>query len=135
MANVNAIPDGREKNVPFDMMSAKYPIAMDMGIVPTESATVYVAIKENTARKSIVHIQLAQATVSAPRALVYVKKAGKEPIVVKWTRKLCSVFPIAVVMEISILRLKLASASPCGRVMIVRRVRKKNIYHIIIYLY
>lgn len=49
--SVNAIPDGRVKNVLYDMMSAKCPIAMDMVIALVASANASEDTKENTAKK------------------------------------------------------------------------------------
>lgn len=77
----------------------------------------------NIARRSIVRIQRAPDTAFAPRVPVFVRKDGKEWIVVKWIKKLYSVSQIAVGMGISIWKLKLVCASPCGPVTIVPKVR------------
>lgn len=49
--SVNAIPDGRARNVPCGMMSAKYPTVMDMVIVLAGSANASEDTKGNTAKK------------------------------------------------------------------------------------
>lgn len=55
--SVNAIPDGRVKNVLCGMMSAKYPTVMDMVIALAASANASVDTKENTVKKvSFLHI-------------------------------------------------------------------------------
>lgn len=51
MANVNVIPDGREKIAVCDMMNAKLLIVMAMDSVPTASVCVFEDLKENSAKK------------------------------------------------------------------------------------
>jgi len=123
--SANATPVGRARSAPCDTTNAKYPTATATVIAPTANATVYVATRGSTARKSIVHIRLAQVTVSALRVHASVKRAGKVPIAVKWIRRHCNVCRTAAAMGISIWRLRPASANPCGPVMIVRKVSER----------
>lgn len=51
MANVSAIPVGKEKNVPCVTTNAKWPIAMVTGIVSAENVNVFGATKENCVKK------------------------------------------------------------------------------------
>lgn len=49
-ANVNVTQAGKEKNVSWGMMNAKFPTAMGMGIVLTENVTAFVDIRANFAK-------------------------------------------------------------------------------------
>lgn len=83
----------------------------------------YAATRGSTAKRWTVRIRLARATVSALRARASVKRAGKEPTAVKWTKRHCNAYRTAAAMGISISRPRLASANRCGPVMIVQKVR------------
>lgn len=94
-----------------------------MDIALTENATVYAATRGNTAKRWTVHIRLARATVSVPRARASARKAGKVPTAVKWTKRRSNACQTAAVMEISISRPRPASANRCGPAMIVQKVK------------
>lgn len=104
------------------MTNAKYPIVTGMVIALMGNAIACAATKESIARKWTVPIPPAPATVSARTARVFVKRGGKDPIAVKWTRRHFSVCRTAADMETSILKLRHASASQCGLAMTVRKV-------------
>lgn len=65
MANVNAIPDGKEKNVHCVTTNAKWPIAMGMGIVSAENVHASEATKGNYVKK--VRIENYWKTMTNPR--------------------------------------------------------------------
>lgn len=92
-----------------------------------ESAIACVATKGSTARKWTAPIRLAPATVSARRAPAFARKGGKERIAAKWTRKRCSACPTVAGTATLILRLRRASASPCGLAMTARKVKNIRI--------
>lgn len=126
MASASAIPAGRARSARCGTTSARCPTATDTATARTASATVYAATRGSIARRLTVRIRLAPATVSAPRARAFVKRVGKVPTAVKWTRKHCSAYRTAAVTEISISRPRPASASPCGPEMIARKVKGEN---------
>lgn len=92
-----------------------------------ESAIACVATRGSTARKWTAPIRLAPATVSARRAPAFARKGGKERIAAKWTRKRCSACPTVAGTATLILRLRRASASPCGLAMTARKVKNIRI--------
>lgn len=99
----------------------KFLIVMVTGIVPTASATAFEGTKASSARNLTVLIRPVQVTGSALKEPASVRKAGRESIAVKWTRKLCSVFQTAVAMETLIWRLRRVTASLCGQGMTALR--------------
>lgn len=51
MANVSAIPDGKEKNVHYVTTNVKWPIVMGTGIVSAANVNASEAIKGNCVKK------------------------------------------------------------------------------------
>lgn len=51
MANVSAIPDGKEKNAASGMMSARWPIVLVEAVVQKDTANASKALRENFAKK------------------------------------------------------------------------------------
>lgn len=113
--NVNAILDGKAKNVNCGMMNVKYLIAMDMGIVLMENAAASGVTRESFVKRLIVHTLHVLVMDIAWKGLAFVRRAGKALIVDKWTKRHYNVYQTVLVMDLMILSLRLVLASRVGQ--------------------